>query len=1249
MGTGLEVKIFLFIVSTGYQIAQHNKMKRKMEAEADKRRGFRVTVRGQAAPLPVVYGRQMLGGIEVKHKVGTDYTFANSLAGTTVFNEGLAEVTVTGTKHEFLTVQTAICQSGIEGVTFVNIDGKPYNLKDEKFTHRLAINKNGGVAEPLATAQGIIQTNTFTDTAYSTAVYRLNREEPQYNGIPTTEFFVKGMKVREVLNNAGTYSLSGTYTFSNNPALCLLDYLLNTRYGKGLGLDDIDLGSFHHASQVCATTVLTGASAFGQIHGFKPVMDFPTFSEFPEVGEEAYLYQAEDTTTLYSWSDSGGVYSTYTTAGAVRSVPLYECNMTLQTDAKIRDNIDAILQTMNLAELIWSSEGKYKLLLDYPENQAQLLALIDSSHHFNEDSIMRESVDTNWVPLSERYNHVTVRYLNEHEDFKEDSKSWPPKTGSVYQTYLSEDNGQQLSTDVFFEGCSDPYHALSKAEQMVRQSRSMYTISLTVNKKGLTLEPGDFFSVSIASQGMSQEIFRVESIEVSSDLTAKITAYYFDSSFLAWNVADYEAYSTRPGVEARIPGPAAITATDTGSVNTDGVFSPAVELEWTASNDASVSNYELQYKVTTDATFNSYRTTQTTHTITGLRPGTQYTFRVRAINNVGRFSNFATVVHTVGGDTIATSTPTGLTATGHFKYISLEWTNPPEPDLAFIEIYENTVNSYSGAVLVGTTRDDSFIRSGLAVNQLKYYYIRAIDNTGNASSYTGIVSALTTFLDDPDFANGIYQIFKDQGLYAIEDVAGLPASGTFTGEKVFNTNDGKLYQWNGSSWETMTGANTFAELSGQLAAAQIAVDAVTNAAIANDAIQEDNIANLAISSAKIKANAVGPTQIANLAISSAKIAANAVGSTQIANLAITAGKVAASAIDTDKLANNAITETKIEANAVTTGKITANAITAGKINAGAVTATKIDANAVTADKILAGSVSAVKIASNAITSDKIDANAVTANKILAGSISAVKIASNAITSDKIDANAITSAKIAAGSVTATEIAAGSIIASKIGANAVTANAIAANSVTTSELAANAVTANNIVGGTITGDKITANTITGGLIAASGIITNSAQINNGVVANAQIGNAAITTAKIGSNMVTFPQSAQGASSIILQYTTTFVMTVVSLTVYNSGAPAQISGTMNASHSNNTPTTQANEYRSFDFQLFRGSSVLTGFNGMLVGGLNVISAIINKLDNPGAGYHTYTLKVRNVGGNTARTLLFYPTISYVELKR
>jgi hypothetical protein len=61
------------------------------------------------------------------------------------------------------------------------------------------------------------------------------------------------------------------------------------------------------------------------------------------------------------------------------------------------------------------------------------------------------------------------------------------------------------------------------------------------------------------------------------------------------------------------------------------------------------------------------------------------------------------------------------------------------------------------------------------------------------------------------------------------------------------------------------------------------------------------------------------------------------------------------------------------------------------------------------------------------------------------------------------------------------------------------------------------------GSIVASDKIVANSITGGLIAASGVITDTAQIDNGVIQNANIGNLQVDTIKIADNAVTVPYS------------------------------------------------------------------------------------------------------------------------------
>ena len=389
---------------------------------------------------------------------------------------------------------------------------------------------------------------------------------------------------------------------------------------------------------------------------------------------------------------------------------------------------------------------------------------------------------------------------------------------------------------------------------------------------------------------------------------------------------------------------------------------------------------------------------------------------------------------------------------------------------------------------------------------------------------------------------------------------------------------------------------------GAVTAGEIAAGSIVTSKIAAGAVTANEIGANAVTAAKIQAGSIETSKIAAGAITSATIAVGAITAGKIAADAVTATEIAAGSITTTKIAADAITSEKIAAGAVTASEIAANAVTAGAISAGSVTTAKIAAGAVTADTIATNAITAVKIQAGAVETAKIAAGAIDAGKIAAGAVITEKLAANAITSDKIDANAITAAKVAAGAITATAIATDAITSDKIQANAITAGKIAAAAVSADQIAANAITSTKIQAGAIvaekiaTGaiqtDKIAANSITAGLLAASGVITNSAQINDGLITNAKIANLAVDNAKIASaaitsakiadaevgtlkiagNAVTIPLYTQLDSSVAFgPYSTGDVL---SLTINTGGNPVlciysfYLTGTSGATTGNNS---------------------------------------------------------------------------------
>ena len=72
----------------------------------------------------------------------------------------------------------------------------------------------------------------------------------QFTGVPNLSVVVNGKKVYD--------PRSSTTAWSANPALCLLDYLTDDDYGKGLTLaNDIDSASFNSAANACDTSEAT--------------------------------------------------------------------------------------------------------------------------------------------------------------------------------------------------------------------------------------------------------------------------------------------------------------------------------------------------------------------------------------------------------------------------------------------------------------------------------------------------------------------------------------------------------------------------------------------------------------------------------------------------------------------------------------------------------------------------------------------------------------------------------------------------------------------------------------------------------------------------------------------------------------------------------------------------------------------------------------------------------------------------------
>lgn len=835
-------------------------------------------------------------------------------------------------------------------------------------------------------------------------------------GVPLFTAKIQGKKVYD--------PRTATTAYSSNAALCVRDYLVS-KYGlnNSGAVNDI---SFSAAANTCdETVILTGSGAENR----------------------------------------------------------YEINGVVSLDQSPGD-ILADMMTACAGTLFWGA-GNWQLKVGEYTSAVKTFTLDDFRSAITLDT--KHSRRDN-------FNIVRGTFVDAETDF---IRADYPEIKSI--TFINNDNGLESAIDLTLPLTTSSSMAQRLAKMTLFRAREQMTLTADFGMEAFDVQVGDVVGITNARYGWTAKEFEVvgwkfgnngEAGEIIISLTLRETS----SSAFSWSAEEADLAAN----DSTLPSPAGnltIASLSTGGggrTKSDGVFVDSVIVSWTAPANPFISYYEVQYKPTADSNYAATTTTETSIELSPLVDGVEYTIRVRAVTVTGIFGPFVTATFTGGGDTTAPSAPTAVTATGGYKLITLNWTNPTDADLNYVEIYENTTNStdapelitdgdlseaiyggynfvnwsnsnnafvvgYGGYLSGGTAQNpsddqiatalgvvgslsqsistvagetyviefnqvqyyapvdaeltitgnsqllneditdydsgglgtiveheftadsasttisfdatstssdfaisgvsvknknglspiavassDTFTRTNLGLNQTRYYFLKAVDYSGNKSAFTTGVNATTSFLDDNDFENGVRQLFIDQGLDIIEPVSSLPTSGDFTGQTVYLTSDGKLYNWTGSQWSAIVadvGTVDFSDLTGTLAANQIAVNS--------------------ISGTKITDNTITSTEIASNTINAGNIAANAIGTSELSAFSVTA----------DKVASNAITAAKIQAGTITGNKISANTITGGLLaTSGIITsAAQINNAVITNAKIQNAAVDTLKVAGDSVT------------------------------------------------------------------------------------------------------------------------------------------------------------------------------------------------------------------------------------------------------------------------------------------
>ena len=644
--------------------------------EVEEIRGTQLNKQSNNAQIPVIYGERLVGGTRVFLETsGTDNTY---LYGAMVLAEGeINAITEIQVNDSVVTFDGSFA------------DGTQITSNDTKFGSTIVLQPFYGTDGQAAASLLTTLTNWTSNHKLSGLAYiafRITWDADKYSGIPNIKVKVQGKKVSTF--DSGGNETTGVY--STNPVWCLLDFLRNERYGKGISDGDLDISSFYTASQIAETQV-----------------------------------------TPYS----GG-----------SDINLFDCNAVLNTNKKILDNVKVLLKGMR--GLLPYVQGKFKLLIETTGTATFTL---------NEDNIIG-GIKLESERKNDKYNRVVVNWVNPEKSFQADSIVYP-ETDAEHQTLKTADGGFLQEGNVTLDTITSPYQALEFGKIILNRSRNNLKLGLTANYEALDLAIGDIVNVTSSLLGMTNKPFRVSGMTLNVDFTASLSLqehqdawYTFDEKTEVAIIAD----SNLPDVFTVQP-PTSLSLDDQLISYADGTVMVAMDIAIGASPDQFVREYQVEYKLTSDANYiiHSRGTVQLNHRVLNVISAENYTVRVKAINSLGIESTYITATRDIVGaiDPPSSVTDFAINIVGSDAHLS--WTPISDFDLSHyvVNFTTETVNPEwlnSFTLISRVSRPASSVTVPARTGS---YLIKAVDKLGNYSSNEAIISTNITSIGNFDNAD----------------------------------------------------------------------------------------------------------------------------------------------------------------------------------------------------------------------------------------------------------------------------------------------------------------------------------------------------------------------------------------------------------------------------------------------------------------------------------------------------------------
>ena len=448
--------------------------------------------------------------------------------------------------------------------------------------------------------------------AYIAANYEYDTQG-MFTGIPNLTVVVNGKKVFDPRDTGQTFGTESTYTHSSNAALCLLDYITNDDYGKGLGTSDLesDFVSWKTAADDCDTSVDTIDHTGISVESASTDSDVMIIADASQakfnklkVGNK---YTVDDGTTTYvnnkklidkdstqidiDGSDAFAILKLKFEDGAIDNAITsatscdfaetqirFDCNGVLDTEETVLENTKLLIA--NMRGIFTYANGKYQVKVEGTESSVVTL---------DEDDILESGITLSLENKEAKYNKVEAEFYNAQKRYESDTTYY---TGETSDTFLADDGNEVLETRIQLPFCTNQRIAYNHAKGLLKRSRKQKTISFVATPKVLKAKVGEVITVSNTNLNLSSELYRITNMTINPDLNIAVTAIEYQT--------DVYGYVTPPDEDIDIPddppeGNRVVAPTNLTFTNKNATTGEAAKLTWTDST--KYPSYEFRVRI----------------------------------------------------------------------------------------------------------------------------------------------------------------------------------------------------------------------------------------------------------------------------------------------------------------------------------------------------------------------------------------------------------------------------------------------------------------------------------------------------------------------------------------------------------------------------------------------------------------------------------------------------------------------------